>query len=363
MTRINTVCALALVLAAAGCGKDDKGKAGGETPTKPEPEKPKTVDVSTLPKAPPVPPAPLGLPPTPDPPRNPTTAERVMLGKMLFFDTRISDGGEFSCESCHYQDKGWADGKQFSPKHNGDLNKRHSPTLFNVGYANEFYWDGRKPSLEAQILAAWTGQVGATPDKVAATINGIPEYAAHFERAFGAPANQDTIVFALAAYVRTLRAGNSPWDRYEKGDQSAVGPEVVAGFKVFTEKANCALCHAPPLYMDTLFHNTGIGFKDVEEPDVGRFAVSKKPEETGAFKTPTLRGVTLHPPYFHDGSAATLEEAVDFMIGGGYREGNEHIDPKLKPAKLSDEERTNLIAFIVALTPDQGAFEKPTLPQ
>jgi cytochrome c peroxidase len=356
---------LALVLGAApGCKKEDPG-AGGDKKAAPTKESGKATGQGTgtdpqkeaapgkveLPAAPPLPANPLGLPDLPSPDANPTTAEKVELGKMLFFDKRLSDAGQYSCETCHLEAKGWADGEKLSKKASGEMNTRHTPTLYNVGYSTAFYWDGRKKTLEDQILAAWTGQMGATPAKIAEALNAVPEYKARFERAFdGQGASDKTIPMALAAFVRTLRIGNSEWDRFEAGDQAAASEEVKAGFKVFSERAQCALCHAPPYYMDTLFHNVGVGYENAEKPDVGRFEVTKDVKDTGAFKTPSMRGVALHPPYFHDGSAATLEEAVDFMLAGGYRTGNQHIDPKLKPAKLTKQEREHLIAFIKALS-------------
>jgi cytochrome c peroxidase len=346
-------------LAVFGCKGNDEAKTQAPPPKK-------TVEPpakAKIPPAPPLPATPLGLPDTPAPDDNPDTAEKVALGEMLFFDTRISDGGAFSCETCHLPDKGWADGKPLSAKHDGNLNVRHSPTLYNVAYANDWYWDGRMPTLEAQIAAAWTGQVGATPDEIAVKLAAIPEYNERFMRAFQEGPTGDNIPQALASFVRIgLRSGNSAWDQYEKnGDESKVTPEVLAGFKVFTEKANCALCHAPPLYTDMLYHNTGVGYEGVKQPDPGRVKVSNDPVETGAFKTPGLRSVDQHPPYFHDGSAETLEAAVDFMIAGGYRKGNKHIDEKLKPVKLTDEDRANLLAFLKALTPDT-THQKPKLP-
>ncbi|MEM9491795.1 MAG: cytochrome c peroxidase, partial [Myxococcota bacterium] len=293
---------------------------------------------------------------------NPDTPEKVMLGELLFFDTRLSDKGEFACVTCHLPEKGWTDGKKLSPKHDGKLNTRHSPTLYNVAYAQQWYWDGRMPTLEAQIAAAWKGQTGATPDAIAKKLAEVPVYKAHFERAFGEGPTGDNIPKALASFVRIkIRSGNSPWDRYQAGDKDAVSEEVVKGQKVF-EKAGCAACHAPQLYTDMNYHNVGIGYEGVDEPDVGRFKVSKQEINTGAFKTPTLRGVALSGPYFHDGSIATLEEAIDYMLSGGYREGNKHIDPLLKEVKLKKDERAALIAFVKALSPEE-TYTPPELPK
>ncbi len=344
-----------------GC-KDDKGTEGD--PEKPTTDTPQTTDVQVA-EAQPIPNPPPGLADlsVPSPPDNPNNAEKVALGARLFFDTRLSDNGEYACVTCHLPQKGWTDGKELSPKPDGTLNKRHSPTMYNVGYANDWYWDGRKKTLEDQILAAWTGQVGGTPEQVVEKLKRTPEYVVRFQRAFNAAPSPENIPQALASFLRiSLRAGDSAWDRYQAGDEQAVSEEVVKGHQIFMQKAACALCHAPPLYTDMDYHNVGVGYEGVESPDVGRFKVTNEEANTGAFKTPTLRGVELSAPYFHDGKTATLEEAVDFMLAGGYREGNKHIDPRLKPVELSDEERAQLIAFLKALTPSKTDYEPPVLP-
>lgn len=355
-------------LAASSACKSEEKPADTAKPA--EAEKPAEVAKPEQPKAETkpaqaaaLPEPPLGLKdlPTPSPEDNPTTAEKVALGEMLFFDPRMSDSGKFACLTCHLPEKGWTDGQKLSTKADGKVNTRHSPTMYNVGYAQDFYWDGRIPSLEAQVAAAWKGQTGATPDKIAATLAQVPKYVEMFQAAFGEAPTPDNIAKALAAFLRVkMRAGDAPWDRYQAGEKDAVPEEVVKGYEVFV-KSGCAACHGPPLYTDMAYHNIGVGYKDVKEPDPGRFTVSKNERDTGAFKTPTLRGVALSAPYFHDGSAATLEEAVDFMLAGGYREGNKHIDPLLKPVKISDEERSHLVAFLKALTPETE-YTPPTLP-
>lgn len=370
-TLITTLAAASFALAATlgACkGKDDKADKGKTTATKPDPvKKPDPIKKPdpVKPKADDgLPPAPIGLAKLAITPHehNPTTADKVALGEYLFFDTRMSDNGKFACVTCHLPKMGWTDGKKLSPKHNGDLNKRHSPVMYNVGYAQDWYWDGRKKTLEDQILAAWTGQVGATPDKIAATLAGVPKYKEMFQKAFGADPSPDNIPKALASFLRIkLRAGNAPWDRYKAGDQAAISEDAKKGEALFVGKAKCNICHQPPLFSDMRYHNVGVGYKGVDKPDVGRFKVSQKENETGAFKTPGLRNVTLSAPYFHDGSASTLEEAVDFMLKGGHRDGNKHIDPMLSPTELSAEERKQLLAFLESLTED-AKYTPPTLP-
>jgi cytochrome c peroxidase len=290
--------------------------------------------------------------PAPEPePAGP--ASLADLGKQLFFDKRLSGTGQMSCESCHLPEKGWTDGLQFSTRADGMVNPRHTPTLYNVSAYQQFY----------------------CPEMVSAALDAIPAYKASFERLAGGPPNQERVLNALAAFVRTIESRDSPWDKYEQNDRTAVSPEAIAGFDVFSTKAQCSLCHLPPAYTDAMFHNIGVGF-DKPMPDQGRggFLTNQltqqnggTPEQqaeakrlAGAFKTPTLRSVTETGPYFHDGRAATLEEAVDFVLGGGIR--NPTLDEKLKPVTLTAEEKTQLLAFIRALTPAPQPFERPVLP-
>jgi len=316
----------------------------------------------------------VALPEMQFPADNPFSPEKAGLGKQLFFDKRLSPSGAMSCETCHVPEMGWTDGKALSPKFDGSLNTRHTPTLLNAGYYTQYYWDGRAATLENQILAAWRGQMGAMePEKIAETLNGIEGYRRAFEQHMGGPATPDLVVKALATFVRTITSDGSPWDRYEQGDKSAVSEEVVKGFEVFRQdtKANCSLCHVPPGYTDDMFHNIGVGF-DKPMPDLGRGKIladraaaagTKDPNAAklnGAFKTPTLRSITETAPYFHDGRAQTLEEAVDFVLMGGIK--NPNLDEKFKARKLTAEERTQLLAFLRSLTPPSTPYERPQLP-
>jgi cytochrome c peroxidase len=237
------------------------------------------------------------------------TPGKIALGEQLFFDKRLSKTKAMSCETCHVPEKGWTDGLKLSPKFDGSLNTRHTPTLYGAGYYPDLYWDGRAAGLDAQILAAWKGQMGGDPDAVAAELAGVAAYKSAFEAELGGPPTGERVVKALAAFVRTIHAGDTPWDRMDPKarDASPAG----RGFKVFSETARCTLCHLPPLYSDTLYHNVGIGF-DTDKPDLGRGkfltdAATKAgkpvPAEAeaamGAFKTPSLRGAALSGPYFH----------------------------------------------------------------
>ena len=349
------ILALALLVFAASCASNTEKPAPAAS-TAPAP----TPDVGPLGE--------MAIPPD-----NPITPDKVELGKKLFFDTRLSKTGNMSCETCHQPDKGWADGKPLSARFDGSMNTRHTPTLYNVGYYKQWYWDGRAATLEGQITAAWRGQMGGDPEAMAMTLNGVDAYKADFQKVFNGPAAADNIPKALAAFVRTIRSQDSPWDKYQTGDKSAVNDDVVKGFDVFSnsDKANCTLCHLPPLFTDTLFHNVGIGF-DKSMPDLGRGKIlgdaaekagKKDPEADtlkGAFKTPTLRSITETAPYFHDGRAQKLADAVDLLLKGGIK--NPNLDEKLKPRTIKAEERSQLLAFLKSLTPEQKPFEKPQVP-
>jgi cytochrome c peroxidase len=301
---------------------------------------------------------------------NPLTAGKIKLGEQLFFDKRLSKTKAMSCESCHVPEKGWTDHLALSPKFDGSLNVRHSPTLYGAAFYPDLYWDGRAKGLEAQILAAWKGQMGADPDAIAKDLEAIPGYKAAFETELGGPPTGDRVVKALASFVRTIHAGDTPWDRLDPKTRDKSEPG--RGFEVFSKVAQCTLCHLPPAFSDTLFHNVGIGM-DKEKADLGRGKIladnaakanQPAPPEVetlmGAFKTPTLRGIALTQPYFHDGRAATLEEAVDLLIKGGIP--NPHLDEKLKPRELTAKQRTELLAFLKSLTPENKPYKRPGLP-
>lgn len=298
------------------------------------------------------------LPAPPDPADNPTTPEKAALGKQLFFDKRLSGDGSMACQGCHFRHLGWTDGLPLSRKVGGGMNTRHTPTVYNTAYLSSWYWDGRAPTLEGQITAAWKGQIGADPAKASAVIAAIPGYQSQFKGVFGAAPNPDNVAKALAAFLRSLNSGEAPWDRYAAGETTAVTADAAAGYQLFTGKAGCAACHRPPLFTDSQFHNIGLE-AGKPQPDPGRFAVTKDPADMSAFKTPTLRSVAISGPYFHDGSAASLEQAVRYMAAGGNPTASR--SGLLVDRKLSDTEISQIIAFLNSLTSEE-VFTAPQLP-
>ncbi len=357
IARPALILAAVAAIAASGCGKSAR-KQQPERRTEDQKQAPPPVAPAdagprrvVLPPAPPVPATPRGLPDTPAPLDNPTTADKVALGRLLFFDPRLAADRAASCATCHDPDHGWADGVARDDPVRGKPNLRHTPSLYDVAYARSLYWDGRQDKLEDLLPGHWEGQLAGDPEAVAAALAAIPEYRAHFQRSFGGPPSPAGVVDALAAFVRTLRSGDSPFDRYEvAGDRSAVSADAIAGFRVFSNKAQCALCHAPPLYTDSLYHAIESG----KTPDPGRALVTGRDSDLGAFRTPTLRGVTRTAPYFHDGRAPTLLEAVVTCLQAS--RGPAH------PVILTPTELDQLLAFLDALTPPATPYQRPKLP-
>jgi len=280
---------------------------------------------------------------------NPVTPEKVALGRQLFFDARLSADGSRSCYSCHVCEHGLTDGKPVAEGALGKQLTRSSPPLWNIGYHTEFYWDGRSPSLERQAMAAWTGaNMGANAEEVVKALNGMGGYRAQFQRVFGEDATPDHVVAAISAFERSnFFCGDTAYDRWRTGNESAVSDSAKRGAELFLGKAGCGNCHSGVLFTDMQYHNVGIGM-DAEEPDRGRAVVTKDESHTGAFKSPSLRDVSRSAPYFHNGSVATLEEAVDSMLGGGL--ANPYLDTEnLKKVELTSEERSDLIEFLKTL--------------
>ena len=303
----------------------------------------------------------------PTPSDNPITVGKIKLGEQLFFDKRLSKAKSMSCETCHIPEKGWTDGLASSRKFDGSLNKRRTPTLSGLAFHPELYWDGRVTGLEALVLDVMGSQMGADPAEVAKELETIPAYKSAFEAELGGPPTPDRIAKGLATFLRTIHAGDTPFDNLPAGADDS---DAAKGFKVFSEVAHCTLCHLPPLYSDTLFHNIGVGMNR-PKPDPGRGKVladaavaASQPIpleakiRTGAFKTPSLRGLLLRGPYFHDGRAKTLEEAADLMIKGGIP--NLHRDEKLKVYPVTPQQRELLLAFLRSLTP--RTYPRPEIP-
>jgi cytochrome c peroxidase len=315
-----------------------------------------------LPPAPQMPLTPPGLADVEDSKDNPTTPEKVALGHQLFYDPRLSKDDSKACVNCHLPDRAWTSGNALDAKVGGAMNKRNAQTVVNLIYHSTYYWDGRKPTIEAVSDAAWKGQLGADAAAIATKLNANATYKALFQRAFKEDATADNIPKALAAFLRALKSGNAPWDRYEAGEKNAVSADAVKGFELF-KKSGCINCHVPPHFTDFDFHNVGVGYDKPEaERDPGRKDATKVDADFGKFKTPTLRNIAVTGPYFHDGSGKDLDAAIDYM-SGGFAKHKAPVDEKLKAQKLSKKDKQQLKAFLETLTGESTFTARPELPQ
>jgi len=308
--------------------------------------------------------APPGLPPVPIPEDNPMTVEKVELGKMLYFDPRLSGDNSVSCSSCHMPEHGYAELKPLSQGIDNHTGPRNANTVINTAYATRLFWDGRAKDLESQASAPIENliEMGSEMNTVVADINNISEYKQRFMQVFGEPASKETITKAIAAFERTIVSGNSPYDKYQNGDETAMSQDAIKGMQLFNGRALCASCHAPPLFSNWSFHNAGIGM-NTGNPDSGRIEITSSPNDKGKFRVPHLRNVTDTAPYFHNGSVQTLEEAIRIMATGGI--DNPNLDPvfrAIKMQKITEQEIKQITAFIKALSGEYPVIDKPKLP-
>jgi cytochrome c peroxidase len=287
------------------------------------------------------------------------TGEKVELGMELFFDRRLSADETIACATCHIPALGFSDGQPLSSGLNERKPGRNTPTIVNRAFGRSYFWDGRASSLEETILLTLRTQLGNTDEVIVQKLNRISGYPERFKRVLGTSVTIDGISRAIAAFVRTVFSGNSPFDRFEAGDRTALSLEAQRGFKLFKRKAKCAKCHAGFNFTDEQFHNTGVGLYD-PDPDLGRHAVTNRDEDKGAFKTPTLRDLTRTAPYMHDGSLETLEEVIQFYDEGGIK--NPYLAEKLKPLHLTFREKGDLLAFLNSLTGAWANVPTPTKP-
>jgi cytochrome c peroxidase len=304
---------------------------------------------------------PLSRPPVPIPRDNPQTDAKIALGAELYFDPRLSADNSISCASCHDPSTGWANHNATDTGIRGQVGGRNSGTILDAAFMRFQFWDGRAGSLEEQALGPIANpiEMGETLANVVAKLNAIPEYRSQFQSVFGTDVTEEGIAKALAAFERTVVTGPSPYDRYLDGEASALSEQARRGLEVFNGKGRCVLCHAGPMLSDQSFHNIGVGMER-STPDVGREAVTKNPRHRGRFKTPSLRNVALTWPYFHDGSARTLDEVLALYVRGGTP--NPTLDPLMRPVPLTAAEVADLKAFLEALTGSLPVITTSTLP-
>ncbi len=294
-------------------------------------------------------PVPLGLLPVQFPKDNPYSPEKAELGKLLYYDTRLSGDNTVSCATCHSPQFAYTDGKPVSTGIRGQKGGRSAPTVINRAYSLAQFWDGRAATLEAQAIGPIANpiEMDQSHESCINKLRGIAGYRQLFAKAFGTEEfTIDHVAKAIATFERTVLSGNSPYDRYKAGNKTAMTPSQIRGMDVYLNKAKCDQCHEGINFTSNAYHNLGVG-TDKPNPDEGRFAVTKNPADWGAFKTPTLRDIARSAPYMHDGSLATLEDVVEFYDKGGL--ANKNLDKTMKPLKLTAQEKSDLVAFLKAL--------------
>ncbi len=315
----------------------------------------------------PLPEAPLGIDSTFAELDDPPTPARVRLGRWLFFDARLSADGTISCATCHRPEHAFSEPTPVSAGIRGQKGERKAPSFVNQAWTlyPHFFWDGRAASLEEQALGPIANpiEMGNTLEAMLSTLGSIKSYPRYFQEAFDSPEiTKERVAQAIADYERTRMSGDSPWDRWRQNrDETAVSDQVKKGHELFHGKAACNQCHLGQNFTDSLFHNLGVGWdvKAKKLADIGRYAVSKKDEDRGAFKTPGLRDLTKRGPYMHDGSHKTLLDVVEFYDQGGL--ANPHLSPKMKPLKLTKEEMAAIVAMLEALDGRGYEDQAPTV--
>ncbi len=316
------------------------------------------------------------------------TDPEIVLGRHLFFDRRLSANNSLSCASCHQPDKNFTDGRKTSLGYPGTRLFRNTPTLWNVAFAENLYWDGRlsgsdlptlvRDHLTESFFMASDGRL------LIERMNQIPEYKDLFQKAYKRDPSFGGILNSLAAYLKSLNTAPAPFDQFQSGEESALSAEEQAGWTLFRGKAGCVRCHPAPLFTDHKFHDLGLKtnveellstpeqqitfrrfFRGLGVPnyhnlkdDLGRFPMSFDKKDRGKFRTPSLREVERTAPYSHDGRFATLEEVVEFYDQGGGQ--NQKAD--LKPLNLSKEEKSQIVAFLKSLSAPPVEVTPPNLP-
>jgi cytochrome c peroxidase len=328
------------------------------------------------------------LPPLPLFPENPLTPEKVELGKKLFFDRRLSGDGTMACATCHNPETGYTDALAISLSYPTTRNWRNAPAIINLAYNKVFFWDGRAANLEEQslfpIMSAF--EMNQNIDFLEEELKEVPEYVKSFQDVFGGVINRGRIGMALAAFQKTIISNNSPLDKYLGGDKNALTVAQKEGYDIFTGKGGCVICHNGPNMTDNKFYNIGVpdnpetandtrvaatrrftakvsGYKEYStlKEDPGRYLVTKDRGDWKAFKTPTLRELSLTGPYMHNGTFSTVKEVIEFINNGGGDDPDK--TPLLRKLKLTDYEKLALEIFLLeALKGDLEIVKPPEVP-
>lgn len=307
----------------------------------------------------------------PFPEDNLYSKEKWELGKQLFFERRLSQSRQIACASCHDPDLGWADGRRKAIGHNRIQHDLNSPTIVNSAWLEEVFWDGRAGSLEEQVLGSWQNPIEMAanlPDAVE-RIQGIEGYSPLFDGAFGSTeVSAKRISQAIATFMRKITLTNTRFDKFMRGERDALTEDEIKGLHLFRTKARCANCHNGALLTDGEYHHLGSAFHNFGEFQ-GRYRVTGKAEDVGAFRTPGLRGIGETAPYQHNGFAKNLDILMNLYNMGWWQnaelpdKGNDiptaQLSSHIRELKLNKEELNQLKAFLGTLDGDMPWYEMP----
>lgn len=316
------------------------------------------------------------LPPSPIDLKNDSIKRVIELGKILFFDPRLSSSNQISCSSCHAPDLNWADGKEVSVGHDHAANTRNAPSLENVWSLKRLFWDGRAESLEKQAEGPLTSSIEMHQDMklLPKKLRKIKGYRPLFKAAFGSDNISNEYIFkSLADYQRTIVSRKTDFDRFLEGNKNALTDQQLVGLHLFRTKARCMNCHNGPLFTDNDFHNVGLTYFGRKYEDLGLYNFTKKPEDVGKFKTPGLRNVMRTAPWFHNGLFNDINGVMN-MYNMGMPEQivkpeqvNDPLLPKndklLKGLRLSKGERDAVVSFLYAISTIPWKDRAPALPK
>lgn len=294
----------------------------------------------------------------PFPEDNAYSDAKAELGRMLFFDPRLSVSNLISCASCHNPSFGWEDAQPLGSGDKMGRLGRHTPTILNLAWSEIFFWDGRADTLEEQALGpiAASAEMAQPIDELVEELNGIDGYRTAFATAFpGEGVTEDNIGKAIATFERTVVSNLAPFDRWVRGDANAVSAEVKRGFVLFNTTARCANCHSGWNFTDDSFHDIGMNSEDL-----GRSVVLGGDALKHAFKTPGLRNIVERAPYMHDGSLQTLDQVIDHYDNGFVRRAS--LSDEMKPLGLSHQDKGDIIAFLKSLSSVDDPMDIPVLP-
>lgn len=292
----------------------------------------------------------------PAPEDNKQTPPKIELGKMLYFDPRLSQTGNLSCATCHNPAFGWQDGLSTGRGHKGNRLGRHSPTILNLAWAPRLFWDGRATTLEEQAKGPMLAdaEMGMTEELVLQTLKSIEGYRQSFSDVFpGSGITLDNIAKAISAYERTIVSPDARFDKWIKGDETALSEAEKRGFVLYNTKAQCATCHSGWRFTDDGFHDVGLKSEDSGRAKI----VQNVPTLAYAFKTPTLRNIVDRAPYMHDGSIATLHDVVRHYEDGFIKRTS--LAWGMTGFKLTDQERDDVVAFLGTIS----SYESVTIPK